>query len=109
MTTLAGLPCANSHAVVAGNRMLKALQAAGKPVMGTCGGEAKCESCHVIASVGRKSLTKIQRVENDKLDDLGASRPDLGQFDICRAKDLTCFAGMGFNCVAEQILVKRGG
>lgn len=68
MTTLTVLPSGNSYEVAVGTSILKALQAAGESIMSKCGGEAKCESCHVIVSVGRKSLSKIQRVENEKLD-----------------------------------------
>jgi 2Fe-2S ferredoxin len=68
MTTLTVLSSGKSYEVAAGTSLLKALQAAGEPIISKCGGEAKCETCHVIVSVGRKSLSKIQRNENEKLD-----------------------------------------
>jgi 2Fe-2S ferredoxin len=68
MTTLTVLPAGTTYEVASSTSILKALQTAGEPIISKCGGEAKCESCHVIVSVGRKSLSKIQRIENEKLD-----------------------------------------
>lgn len=68
MTTLTVLPSGKSYEVAAGISLLAALQSVGEAIISKCGGNAKCESCHVAVPVGRKSLSKIQRVENEKLD-----------------------------------------
>ncbi len=33
-----------------------------------CGGKASCGTCHIFVTEGRKSLTKIDRIENERLD-----------------------------------------
>ena len=35
-----------------------------------CDGQAKCGACHVFIQEGRKGLSKIQKLENEKLDAL---------------------------------------
>jgi 2Fe-2S ferredoxin len=51
-----------------GISILEALLAAGEPIGSKCGGKAECGSCHIFVHEGRKSLSKVQRVENEKLD-----------------------------------------
>lgn len=53
-----------------GTSLFAAIQAAGESIASKCGGEAKCGACHVFVHDGRKSLSKIQRGENEKLDSL---------------------------------------
>ena len=95
MTTLTVLPSGKSYEVAAGTSLLKALQAAGEPVISKCGGEAKCESCHVFVTVGRKSLSKIQRVENEKLD---------GIVGVSSNSRLACQALLGEEAVTVELL-----
>jgi 2Fe-2S ferredoxin len=95
MTTLTVLPSGKTYEVAAGTTLLKALQAAGEPIISKCGGEAKCESCHVFVTAGRKSLCKIQRLENEKLD---------GIVGIGSNSRLACQAVLGEEPVTVQLL-----
>lgn len=53
-----------------GISILKALLDAGVPIQTKCGGEAKCGACHLFVLEGRKGLSKVQRLENEKLDSI---------------------------------------
>jgi 2Fe-2S ferredoxin len=55
---------------VQGATVLQALLAAGIDAPHKCGGEAKCGTCHIFVLDGRKGLSKIQRLENEKLDSI---------------------------------------
>jgi len=70
MTTLTVLPSGKSYEAAAGTSVLQALIAAGESVAHKCDGKAECGSCHVFVQEGRKTLSKIQRLENEKLDTL---------------------------------------
>ena len=95
MTTLTVLPSGKSYDVAAGISILTALQSVGEPVISKCGGEAKCESCHVIVSVGRKSLSKIQRAENEILD---------GIVGVSSGSRLACQAILGEEPVTVELV-----
>jgi len=95
MTALTVLPSGKTYDVATGTTLLKALQAAGEPIVSKCGGEAKCESCHVTVPVGRKSLSKIQRVENDKLD---------GIVGVGSGSRLACQAILGDEPITVELL-----
>lgn len=68
MTTLTVMPSGKTYDVTAGITLLQALLGAGEAIPHKCDGKAECGSCHLFVQEGRKSLSKIQRVENDKLD-----------------------------------------
>ncbi len=70
MTTLTVLPSGNTHEVASGITLLQALMMAGEPVHHKCDGQAKCGSCHLFVQEGRKTLSKIQKLENEMLDTL---------------------------------------
>lgn len=70
MTTLTVLPSGKSYEVAAGTTIMKALLAAGESIAQKCGGNASCGSCHIFVTEGRKSLPRIQKLENEKLDTL---------------------------------------
>jgi len=95
MTALTVLPSGKTYEVAAGTTLLKALQDAGEPIISKCGGEAKCESCHVMVPAGRKSLSKIQRVENEKLD---------GIVGVSSSSRLACQAILGEEPVTVELL-----
>ena len=48
--------------------LLTAILAAGESILNKCEGKAECGSCHIYVTEGRKTLSKIQRAENEKLD-----------------------------------------
>ncbi|WP_020202098.1 MULTISPECIES: 2Fe-2S iron-sulfur cluster-binding protein [Cupriavidus] len=68
MTALTVLPAGKTYDVAAGATLLQALLASGEPIAHKCDGKAECGACHVFVQEGRKSLSKIQRGENEKLD-----------------------------------------
>jgi 2Fe-2S ferredoxin len=86
MTTLTVLPSGKTYDVASGTTLLAALQSVGEEILSKCGGEAKCETCHVFVSVGRKSLSKIKPAENEKLD---------GMVGISSNSRLACQAILG--------------
>ena len=61
-------PSGNTTEAAAGSSILSALLAAGIDIKHKCEGKAECGSCHIFVQEGRKSLSKIQRLENEKLD-----------------------------------------
>lgn len=63
-------PSGKSIDAAAGSSILAALLAAGEAISHKCDAKAECGSCHVFVQEGRKSLSKIQRLENEKLDTL---------------------------------------
>ena len=95
MTTLSVLPSGKSYEVAAGTSLLKALQSVGEPIGSKCGGEGRCDACHVEVPVGKKSLSKIQRAENEKLD---------GIVGIGSNARLACQAILGEDAVTVQLL-----
>lgn len=70
MPTVTILPSGKTVEAEQGSRLLDAILAAGEKILSKCGGEAKCGSCHIFVTEGRKSLSKTQRLENEKLDSI---------------------------------------
>lgn len=68
MPTMTVMPENKTYPTTEGISILQALINAGLNVMHKCGGEAKCGSCHIFVLDGRKGLSKVQRLENEKLD-----------------------------------------
>ena len=68
MTTLTVLPAGKTIAVSEGTTLLAALLGAEIAIPHKCEGQAKCGSCHIFVQEGRKGLSKIARLENEKLD-----------------------------------------
>jgi 2Fe-2S ferredoxin len=48
--------------------LLEGILAAGVVLTAKCGEKADCGKCHVFVDTGRKSLSKVQRLENERLD-----------------------------------------
>ena len=61
-------PAGKSIEVAAGVSLLNAILQAGEQIAHKCEGKAECGSCHLFVLEGRKSLSKIQRAENERLD-----------------------------------------
>jgi 2Fe-2S ferredoxin len=68
MPVLTIQPSGKTVQASAGSSILSALLAGGETIAHKCDGKAECGSCHIFVQEGRKSLSKIQRVENEKLD-----------------------------------------
>jgi 2Fe-2S ferredoxin len=61
-------PSGKTYPAAAGSSILSALLAGGETIAHKCDGNAECGSCHISVLEGRKSLSKIQRAENERLD-----------------------------------------
>jgi 2Fe-2S ferredoxin len=70
MTTLTVLPEGKAIEVSEGTTLLAALLGAEIAIPHKCEGQAKCGSCHIYVQEGRKGLSKIARLENEKLDSI---------------------------------------
>ncbi|OIQ86313.1 2Fe-2S ferredoxin [mine drainage metagenome] len=68
MPVLTIQPTGKTMQADAGSSILAAMLAAGASVAHKCEGKAECGSCHIFVTEGRKSLSKPQRLENEKLD-----------------------------------------
>jgi 2Fe-2S ferredoxin len=70
MPILTIMPINKAVEASAGATILQAMLAAGVDTPHKCGGEAKCGTCHIFVHEGRKGLSKVQRLENEKLDSI---------------------------------------
>lgn len=70
MSLLTILPSGKSIQAAEGQTLLELILASGEPIAHKCDGNAKCGSCHIFVQLGRKSLSKISALENEKLDSL---------------------------------------
>jgi 2Fe-2S ferredoxin len=95
MPILTLLPSGKTIDAAAGATILQALLAAGEPIPHKCDSKAECGSCHVFVQEGRKSLSKIQRLENDKLDAL---------VGVSSKSRLACQAVLGDEPVTVELL-----
>jgi 2Fe-2S ferredoxin len=95
LTTMTVMPSGKSYQVAAGITLLKALQSVGEPINSKCGGEAKCETCHVFVTSGRKTLSKIKPAENEKLD---------GMVGISSNSRLACQAVLGIEPITVELI-----
>jgi ferredoxin, 2Fe-2S len=68
MPNLTVQPAGQVVSAAAGSSILSALLSAGTNIAHKCDGKAECGACHIFVLEGRKSLSKIQRAENEKLD-----------------------------------------
>lgn len=78
-----------------GISILQALLAAGEAIPHKCEGKAECGSCHIFVHEGRKSLSKIQRLENEKLDTL---------VGVGSGSRLACQAKLGTENITVELL-----
>jgi len=100
MPTLTIQPSGRTFEAAAGTSILQALLAAGESIARKCEGKAECGSCHVFVQEGRKSLSKIQRLENGKLDSI----PGVGS-----KSRLACQALLGPENVTVELLGFHSG
>jgi len=78
-----------------GMSILEAVLAAGVKMPHKCEGKAECGSCHIFVVEGRKTLSKTQRLENDKLDTL---------VGVSSNSRLACQAKLGSENVTVELL-----
>lgn len=95
MPTLTIQPAGKSVEVSAGTTLLQALLGAGEAVAHKCDGKAECGACHLFVQEGRKTLSKIQRQENEKLDSI---------VGVGSKSRLACQAVIGDADVAVELL-----
>ncbi|WP_042302353.1 2Fe-2S iron-sulfur cluster-binding protein [Paraburkholderia kururiensis] len=95
MTTLTVLPSGKTYDVTAGTTLLQALRDVGEDIAHKCDGKAECGSCHLFVQEGRKSLSKIQRTENEKLDTI---------VGVGSKSRLACQAVLGDEAVTVELL-----
>jgi ferredoxin, 2Fe-2S len=70
MPTVTIRPSGKTVNASAGENLLDVIVATGEACPQRCLGRAECGACHLFVLEGCKSLSKIQRVEDDKLDTL---------------------------------------
>jgi 2Fe-2S ferredoxin len=70
MPLLTILPAGKTIEAVEGPTILEALLGFGEKVPEPCGDEAKCGTCHIFVHDGRKTVSKMQRLENERLDEI---------------------------------------
>jgi 2Fe-2S ferredoxin len=70
MPLLTILPEGKTIDAAPGTSLLQAILAAGVKILHKCEGKAECGSCHLFVQEGRKSVSKAQRLENEKLDSI---------------------------------------
>jgi len=78
-----------------GISILQALLAAGEAIPHKCDGKAECGSCHIFVLEGRKGLSKIQRLENEKLDTI---------VGVGSGSRLACQAKLGTDNITVELL-----
>ncbi len=95
MPTVTLKPSGKTIDVEEGATILHAILASGEKFLSKCEGKASCGSCHVYVPEGRKTLSKIQRLENEKLDTIvGVATPSR----------LACQARVGTENITVEIL-----
>lgn len=95
MPLLTVQPAGLSAEVPSGMTVLEALLTMGAPITYKCNGKAECGNCHVFVQEGRKSLSKIEREENEKLDSL---------VGVGAKSRLACQAKIGSEPVVVELL-----
>ena len=68
MPTLTILPSNKTVEAESGRTLLEVILEAGEKINHECDGNVDCGTCHVFVHEGKKSLSKVQRSENAKLD-----------------------------------------
>jgi 2Fe-2S ferredoxin len=78
-----------------GMSILEAVLAAGVKMPHKCEGKAECGSCHIFVVEGRKTLSKTQRAENERLDAI---------VGVSSNSRLACQAKLGSENVTVEML-----
>lgn len=70
MSTVTIMPSGKTFDAEIGKSLLEVILASGEAIDHKCDGNAECGSCHIFLQSGRKSVSRIQGIENQKLDTL---------------------------------------
>jgi 2Fe-2S ferredoxin len=62
------IPSGKTLEAESGTRILDILIQAGDNIGHKCDGNASCGTCHIFINEGRKTLSKTERLENERLD-----------------------------------------
>jgi 2Fe-2S ferredoxin len=95
MTTITLQPSGQTFDAAPGTTLFAAIKAAGAAIMSKCEGKGQCGACHVFIHEGRKSLSKIQKTENEKLDTM---------VGVSSKSRLACQATVGEEPVTVELL-----
>jgi 2Fe-2S ferredoxin len=95
MPTLTIKPSGKTVPSTEGMSILEALLAAGEKIPHKCEGKAECGSCHIFVVEGRKTLSKTQRLENERLDAI---------VGVSSNSRLACQAKLGSENVTVEML-----
>ncbi|HUW36159.1 MAG TPA: 2Fe-2S iron-sulfur cluster-binding protein [Rhodocyclaceae bacterium] len=95
MPTVTIQPSGKTCEAAAGSTILAAILASGAAIAHKCEGKGECGACHLFVQEGRKSISRIQRVENEKLDSI----PGVGS-----KSRLACQAILGEENVTVELL-----
>lgn len=94
------MPSGKTVESATGTRLLDAILAAGEALAHKCEGKAECGSCHIFVQEGRKSLSKLQRAENERLDSI---------VGVGSKSRLACQALLGSEDVTVELLSFASG
>lgn len=100
MPMLTILPAGKSVEVTAGANLLDAILASGEAFVKACAAPPECGSCHVFVHDGRKSISKIQRAENEKLDSI---------VGVSSKSRMACQVTLGADDVTVELLGFKSG
>ncbi len=95
MPLLTILPSGATVDAIPGTTLLQALLAADASLAHKCDGKGECGSCHVFVHDGRKTLSRIDRAENEKLDTL---------VGVGSRSRLACRATIGDDAITVELL-----
>lgn len=95
MPLLTITPSGKTIEAAEGTTLLDALLAAGEKIVSKCGGQAKCGACHIFVLEGRKSISKMTKIENEKLDTI---------VGVGSKSRLACQAQFGTENVTVEVL-----
>jgi len=68
MGTVTIMPSGKTVDAEVGKTLLEVILASGESLKHECDGNSECGSCHLFVQTGRKSVSRIQPIENQKLD-----------------------------------------
>ena len=95
MPTLTIMPAKKTTEVASGTPLLQAILNAGLKLTHKCDGKAECGECHLFVLEGKKTLSKAQRLENERLD---------ATVGVGSKSRLACQAQMGTENVTVELL-----